>query len=135
MVTCFLAPSPLGVWVSWVLVTSSLSLSAKEINYSEVNFLTPPPPPSSLHGHRRWASLQISCKLTILGTISQGCKSLMPKFSFARLIPSQRRVFDKNVQTIDPNPDTTLTEIDASVLTEDSDMVSQDSKSKKRKCM
>ena len=79
--------------------------------------------------------MQISCKSTILGTISQGCKSLMPKFSFARLIPSQRRVFDKNVQTIDPDPDTTLTEIDASVLAEDSDMVGQDSKSKKRKCV
>ncbi len=45
MVTCFLALSPLGVWVSWVLVTSSLSLSAKEIDYSEVDFLTLPPPP------------------------------------------------------------------------------------------
>jgi len=59
----------------------------------------------------------------------------MPKFSFAQLIPSQQRVFDKNVQTIDPDPDTTLTEIDASVLAEDSDMVGQDSKSKKRKCV
>ncbi len=59
----------------------------------------------------------------------------MPKFSFARLILPQQRVSNKSVQTIDPDPDTTLTEIDASVLAEGTDVVSQDTKNKKRRCI
>ncbi|KAI9436460.1 hypothetical protein H4582DRAFT_2078622 [Lactarius indigo] len=100
------------------LLRECIKLGTKEIEYSEFDYLDRPPGPP-----RPYAIV------TDIGILWYYTK----KPSWARY-PQDRRVFHKGVQTIDqdtdPDPDTTLADVDPKILVE-----SSNTQNKKRKLM
>ncbi|KAN0125371.1 hypothetical protein V8E53_015561 [Lactarius tabidus] len=104
------------LWEHNDLLCEHIKLGAEEIKYSEIDFLSPLPPP-------------LPYLIRDNGYVLR-CRATRPRGAW---YPKDQCYVDASVQTDDP--DSTLAEIDPDVLIEDHNVLNCEVRVKKRKCM